>query len=51
MRDRVDFSGAARRLGGREAAFAVDEVGGEDGVDEGGLAEPGLSYTLPLPLA
>lgn len=41
--DWVDLGGAADGLVGREAAFAVDQVGGEDGVYEGGLAEAGLT--------
>ena len=41
--DGVDLSGAADGLVGGEAAFAVDEVRGKDGVDEGGLAETGLA--------
>lgn len=41
--DRVDFGGAAGVLAGIETAFAVDEVGGEDGVNEGRLAETGLA--------
>jgi hypothetical protein len=41
--DRVDFGGLADGFVGGETAFAVDEMRGEDGVDEGGLAEAGLS--------
>ena len=43
VRDRVDLGGAADGLVGGEAAFAVDEVGGEDGVDQRALAEAGLA--------
>lgn len=42
--DGVDFGGAADGLVGCEAAFGVDEVGGEDGVYEGRLAETGLAW-------
>jgi hypothetical protein len=36
--DGVDLGGAATGVGGSEATFTVDEMGGEDGVDEGGFA-------------
>ena len=41
--DWVDVGGLSDRLCGRKAAFGLDEVGGEDGVDERGLAETGLT--------
>lgn len=41
--DGLDFGGLSGRLGGREAALGLDEVGSEDGVDQGGLAETGLA--------
>ena len=40
----VDFGGVSDGLVGRQAAFGFDEVGGEDGVDEGTLAETGLAW-------
>ena len=42
--DGVDLGGAADGLVGRQAAFAIDKVRGEDGVDQGGLAKTGLAY-------
>lgn len=39
----LDLGGLADGLVGLHAALAVDEVRGEDGVDQGGLAETGLS--------
>lgn len=45
MGDGVDLGGLADGLIGGEAAFAVDEVGGEDGVDESALAESCLAWT------
>jgi hypothetical protein len=44
VRDGLDFGGAADGLVGLQAAFAVDEVRGEDCVDEGGFAEAGLAW-------
>ena len=44
--DGVDLGSAADGLVGGEAALGVDEVGGEDGVDQGGLAETGLACRL-----
>jgi hypothetical protein len=44
--DGVDFGGLADGLVGCEAAFAIDEVGGEDCVDEGALAESGLACII-----
>jgi len=41
--DWVDLGGAATGFVGFEAALGVDEVRGEDGVDQGGLPEPGLT--------
>lgn len=41
--DGMNFGGAADWLGGRQTALAIDEVRGEDGVDEGRLAEASLS--------
>jgi len=44
VRDRLDIGGLADRLVGGEAALRVDEMGRKDGVDQGRLAEAGLSY-------
>lgn len=44
VRDGLDLGGAANGLVGGEAAFAVDEVGREDCVDERGFAEAGLTW-------
>ena len=41
--DGVDFGGLADGLRGLQPAFGVDEVGGEDGVDERRFAEAGLA--------
>jgi hypothetical protein len=41
--DGVDLSGAADGLVGEKATLALDQVGSEDGVDEGGFTETGLS--------
>ena len=41
--DGVDFGGLTHCFGWGKTAFAVDEVGGEDCVDEGGFAETGLA--------
>lgn len=41
--DGLDLSGLSGGLGGCKAALGFDEVGGEDGVDQGGLAETGLA--------
>ena len=41
--DRLDLGGLSDGLCGRKAALGLDEVRGEDGVDQGGLAETGLS--------
>lgn len=41
--DGVDLGGLADGLVGSQTTLAVDEVGGEDGVDEGRLAQAGLS--------
>jgi len=46
VRDSLDFRCAPDRLIGLHAAFAVDKVGREDGVDERGFAEPGLACVL-----
>jgi hypothetical protein len=46
MGDGVDLGGLADGLVGCEAALAVDEVGGEDGVDEGALAESSLACII-----
>ena len=46
VRDGVDLGGLADRLVGCQAAFGVDEVRGEDGVDEGALAETGLACSI-----
>ena len=46
MGDGVDLGGATRLFGGREAALAVDEVRGEDGVDQRRFAETGLACVL-----
>ena len=45
MGNSLDLGGLADGLVGLHAALAVDEVRGEDGVDQGGLAETGLSCT------
>ena len=42
--DGVDLGGLADGLVGSQATLAVDEMGGEDGVDESRLAQSGLSY-------
>ena len=44
--DGVDLGGLADGLVGGEAALAVDEVGGEDGVDQRALAESGLACIM-----
>ena len=41
--DGVDLGGLAAGLVRGQAALGIDEVGGEDGVDEGALAESGLA--------
>lgn len=41
--DGLDLSGLSGGLGGCKAALRFDEVGGEDGVNQGGLAETGLA--------
>lgn len=41
--DGVDLGGATNGLGGCQTTLAVDKMRGEDGVDERGLAEAGLS--------
>ena len=46
MGDGVDFGGLAYGLAGVEAAFRVDEVGGEDGVDKGRFAETRLAWEI-----
>ena len=51
VRDGVDLGGLADGLVGGEAALAVDEVGGEDGVDECALAESGLACLVATMLA
>jgi hypothetical protein len=43
MRDRLDFGGGAHGLIGGKATLGVDQVGREDGVDKGGLAQTSLS--------
>lgn len=43
MSDSLDLGGLPDRLGRRKAALGLDEVGGEDGVDQGGLSETGLA--------
>lgn len=49
--DGVDLGGVADRLGWGQTALAVDEVRGEDGVDEGGLAEASLSCERDIPVS
>lgn len=44
MRDGLDFSGGAHGLIRGEATLGVDQVGGEDGVDQGRLSQTSLSY-------
>lgn len=41
--DGLDLGGLSGRLGRREAALGLDEVRGEDGVDQSRLAETGLA--------
>lgn len=41
--DGLDLGGLSGRLGRREAALGLDEVGGEDGVDQSRLAETRLA--------
>lgn len=48
MRDRLDFGGRAHGLIGGKAALGVDQVGREDGVDQCGLAQTGLSCIKEL---
>ena len=46
MRDRVNLSRLAHRLIRLKTALGVNEMGREDGVDEGRLAETGLTCRL-----
>ena len=41
--DSLDLGGLSDGLCGRKTALRLDEVRGKDGVDQGGLAETGLS--------
>ena len=43
MRNSLDLGGGAHGLIGGEAALGVDQVRREDGVDQGRLAQTGLS--------
>lgn len=43
MRDGLDFGGGANGLVGGETTLRVDQVRREDGVDQGGLSQAGLT--------
>ena len=44
MRNGLDLGGRAYGFIGRQAAFRIDEMGSENGVDERGLSESSLAY-------
>lgn len=48
VRDRLNLGGGAGFWPWLKAALGVDEVGGEDGVDESGLSETSLSCTAHI---
>lgn len=45
MRNGLDLGRGSYRLVWSQAAFGVDEVGSEDGVDQRGFAQTGLTFT------
>lgn len=45
MRDGLDLGGGSDRLVGSKTSLGVDKVSSEDGVDEGGFSESGLTFT------
>lgn len=44
--DGLDLGGGADGLVGHQTTLGVDEVGGEDGIDQGGLAQTSLAYIM-----
>lgn len=48
VRDSLDLGGGAGLWSWLKTALGVDEVGGEDGIDESGLSETSLSCTAHI---